>query len=59
MLAVRSHHEEQMDSATLDAETYARVLHDLARVNAWTFTAHPLLVFLDKATVGMLSLIHI
>ena len=53
MLAVRSHHEEQMDSATLDAETYARVLHDLARVNAWTFTAHPLLAFLDKATVGM------
>jgi hypothetical protein len=46
MLAVRSHGEEQMDSAELDSDTYARVLHDLARINRWTFTAHPLLAFL-------------
>lgn len=53
MLAVRSHGEEQMDSAELDADTYARVLYDLARVNRWTFTAHPLLAFLERATGGM------
>src|ERR1700742_4551707 len=52
-LAVRSRSEEQMDSAELDAETYARVLRDLARVNRWTFTAHPVLRFLDKAIGGM------
>lgn len=38
-----------MDSAELDAAAYASVLHDLARVNRWTFTAHPLLAFLDRA----------
>jgi 2-polyprenyl-3-methyl-5-hydroxy-6-metoxy-1,4-benzoquinol methylase len=53
MLAVRSHGEEQMDSAELDSDTYARVLHDLARINRWTFTAHPLLAFLERATEGM------
>ncbi|EHJ59249.1 methyltransferase domain-containing protein [Novosphingobium pentaromativorans] len=39
-----------MDAADLDSETYARVLRDLARVNRWTFTAHPALAFLRKAT---------
>jgi SAM-dependent methyltransferase len=53
-LAVRSRSEEQMDSAELDAETYARVLRDLARVNRWTFTAQPVLRFLDKA-IGRLN----
>jgi 2-polyprenyl-3-methyl-5-hydroxy-6-metoxy-1,4-benzoquinol methylase len=53
MLAVRSHGEEQMDSAELDPDTYARVLYDLSRVNRWTFTAHPLLSFLQRATEGM------
>jgi SAM-dependent methyltransferase len=53
-LAVRSHREEQMDSAELDAETYARVLRDLARVNRWTFTAQPVLRFLDRA-IGRLD----
>jgi SAM-dependent methyltransferase len=53
MLAVRSHGEEQMDSAELDPDTYARVLYDLSRVNRWTFTAHPLLAFLERATEGM------
>jgi 2-polyprenyl-3-methyl-5-hydroxy-6-metoxy-1,4-benzoquinol methylase len=48
-LAVRSREDEQMDSAELDAASYARVLHDLARVNRWTFTAHPLLAYLDHA----------
>ncbi len=53
-LAVRSHRDEQMDSAELDAETYARVLRDLARVNRWTFTAQPVLRFLDRA-IGRLN----
>jgi len=42
-----------MDSAELNQETYARVLRDLARVNRWTFTAHPLLAFLDQAAKGL------
>jgi 2-polyprenyl-3-methyl-5-hydroxy-6-metoxy-1,4-benzoquinol methylase len=53
-LAIRSHAEEQMDSLELDAETYARVLRDLARVNRWTFTAHPVLRYLDEA-IGRLN----
>lgn len=48
-LSVRSHREEQMDSPDLDGGTYARVLHDLARVNRWTFTAHSTLAFLSRA----------
>lgn len=53
MLAVRSRSEEQMDSAELDAATYARVLRDLARVNRWTFTAAPTLRFLERAAGGL------
>ncbi len=53
-LAVRSRSEEQMDSAELDPETYARVLRDLARVNRWTFTARPVLQFLNEA-IGRLN----
>jgi SAM-dependent methyltransferase len=52
-LAVRSRTEEQMDSAELDPATYAKVLRGLARVNRWTFTAQPVLRFLDKAAEGM------
>jgi len=53
-LAIRSQAEEQMDSLELDPETYARVLRDLARVNRWTFTAHPVLRYLDEA-IGQLD----
>ena len=52
-LAIRSRQEEQMDAADLDPAVYARVLHDLARVNAFTFTAHPIFAFLKRATAGM------
>jgi 2-polyprenyl-3-methyl-5-hydroxy-6-metoxy-1,4-benzoquinol methylase len=52
-LAVRSREEEQMDAADLDPAIYARVLHDLARVNRWTFTARPTLLFLKRAAAGM------
>lgn len=53
-LADRSLQSEQMDDACLDEATYARVLHDLARVNRWTFTAHSVLPFL-KQSAGQLS----
>jgi len=52
-LAVRSRTEEQMDAADLDPATYAQVLHDLARVNRWTFTAQPTLRYLEHATRGL------
>jgi 2-polyprenyl-3-methyl-5-hydroxy-6-metoxy-1,4-benzoquinol methylase len=52
-LANRCRDDEQMDSADLDRQTYRRVLRDLARVNRWTFTAHPLLAFLDRAVADL------
>lgn len=48
-LALRCRDEEQMDAIDLDPEVYARVLNDLARVNRWTFTAHPVLAYLKRA----------
>jgi 2-polyprenyl-3-methyl-5-hydroxy-6-metoxy-1,4-benzoquinol methylase len=48
-LAVRSRREEQMDDPGLDPAVYERVLHDLARVNRWTFTAQPVLAYLKRA----------
>ena len=48
-LAVRSREDEQMDAADLDPAVYEQVLHDLARVNRWTFTAHPVLAFMNRA----------
>ena len=38
-----------MDAADLDPAVYEQVLHDLARVNRWTFTAHPVLAFMRRA----------
>jgi 2-polyprenyl-3-methyl-5-hydroxy-6-metoxy-1,4-benzoquinol methylase len=52
-LAIRSRQEEQMDAPDLDVAVYEKVLHDLARVNAWTFTARPALAFLRRAAAGM------
>src|ERR1043165_7013012 len=48
-LAVRSRQEEQMDAPDLDPAIYEKVLHDLARVNRWTFTAQPVLAYLKRA----------
>lgn len=48
-LAIRSRQEEQMDAADLDPAVYAEVVHGLARVNRFTFTAHPVLAFLRRA----------
>jgi 2-polyprenyl-3-methyl-5-hydroxy-6-metoxy-1,4-benzoquinol methylase len=50
-LAVRTRREEQMDSPDLDPKEYAKVLTDLATVNAWTLAARPTLSFL-RAAVG-------
>lgn len=49
ILAIRSRQEEQMDAPDLDPAVYERVLHDLARVNRWTFTAWPTIAFLNRA----------
>ena len=38
-----------MDAPDLDPAVYERVLHDLARVNRWTFAARPSVAFLDRA----------
>jgi 2-polyprenyl-3-methyl-5-hydroxy-6-metoxy-1,4-benzoquinol methylase len=48
-LAIRSRREEQMDAPDLDPEVYEQVLHHLARVNRWTFTAWPTIAFLNRA----------
>ena len=54
-LAVRSRQDEQMDAPDLDPAIYTKVLHDLARVNRWTFTAHPVLAYMKRAATGMKS----
>jgi len=38
-----------MDAADLAPAVYEQVLHDLARVNRWTFTALPVLAYLKRA----------
>jgi 2-polyprenyl-3-methyl-5-hydroxy-6-metoxy-1,4-benzoquinol methylase len=49
MLAERALAEEQMDDPSLDAVTYTRVLHGLARVNTVTMARRPTLAFLERA----------
>jgi len=51
-LTVRSHAAEQMDAPDLDPAIYARVLSDLAKVNAVTMAARPTLSFLARALAG-------
>ena len=48
-LAVRATAEELMDADDLDAETYAAVVGDLAKVNVVTMAARPTLMFLRRA----------
>jgi 2-polyprenyl-3-methyl-5-hydroxy-6-metoxy-1,4-benzoquinol methylase len=48
MLAIRTIAEELMDADDLDADTYAAIVHDLARVNTLTLARRPTLNFLDK-----------
>jgi 2-polyprenyl-3-methyl-5-hydroxy-6-metoxy-1,4-benzoquinol methylase len=49
MLAERAIADELMDDPALDAGTYTRVLHNLARVNTITMARRPTLAFLDRA----------
>jgi 2-polyprenyl-3-methyl-5-hydroxy-6-metoxy-1,4-benzoquinol methylase len=49
MLAERATADELMDDPALDAGTYTRVLHDLARVNTITMARRPTLSFLERA----------
>ena len=42
-----------MDAVDIDPVLYARVLHDLARVNRWTLTARPTISFLKRAAVDL------
>ena len=45
--------EELMDADDLDAETYAAVVGDLARVNAVTMAGRPTIDFLRRGTAGL------
>jgi 2-polyprenyl-3-methyl-5-hydroxy-6-metoxy-1,4-benzoquinol methylase len=49
MLRERLRAEELMDDPALDAGTYHKVLHDLAKVNRTTFAYRPTLDFLSRA----------
>lgn len=55
-LATRAIADELMDADDLDAETYAVVVADLARVNGVTMAARPTLAFLNRAMRGGNSL---
>lgn len=47
-LAMPVQREEEMDAATLPDERYARVIADLARINALTLAARPTLAFFRR-----------
>lgn len=55
-LATRAMADELMDAHDLDAQTYAAVVADLARVNVVTMAARPTLAFLNRAMRGRNSL---
>jgi 2-polyprenyl-3-methyl-5-hydroxy-6-metoxy-1,4-benzoquinol methylase len=56
MLTERLNATELMDDPALPPEEYARVLHDLAQVNAVTMAYRPTLAFLTRLTRGRRSL---
>ena len=47
--------EEEMDGPGVSPAEYARALADLARVNRVTLTHRPVLVWLDRATAGLMQ----
>ena len=51
-LAARATATERMDAPDLPSETYARVLADLARVNALTLARRPTIAFVAHALAG-------
>ncbi len=55
MLAQRAIAEELMDADDLAPETYARVVHDLAKVNTLTMARRPTLAFLESVRRAQLA----
>jgi SAM-dependent methyltransferase len=56
MFPARSLDPELMDAEDLSAETYAEVMHDLARVNSLTLARRPTIGFLNRVLKGKRSL---
>ena len=59
MLASRIIADELMDADDLDAETYAAVVHDLAKVNTVTMARRPTLGFLQKLGTRRLRVLDV
>jgi 2-polyprenyl-3-methyl-5-hydroxy-6-metoxy-1,4-benzoquinol methylase len=59
MLATRAIAEELMDADDLAPETYTRVVHDLAKVNAWTLARRPTLAFLSSLNAKRLRILDV
>ncbi len=59
MLATRATAEELMDADDLAPETYAAVVHDLARVNTITLARRPTLAFLNTMPAGPLKILDV
>lgn len=59
MLATRAIAEELMDADDLAPETYARVVHDLAKVNTLTLARRPTLAFLSSLKAGRLRILDV
>lgn len=59
MLANRVIAEELMDADDLDADTYAAVVHDLAKVNTLTMARRPTLAFLKSLKQSRLKILDV
>lgn len=59
MLARRAIAEELMDADDLSPETYARAVHDLAKVNTLTLARRPTLAFLESLREGSLRILDV
>jgi 2-polyprenyl-3-methyl-5-hydroxy-6-metoxy-1,4-benzoquinol methylase len=59
MLATRVIADELMDADDLDADTYAAVVHDLARVNTLTMARRPTLNFLKSLGAQRLRILDV
>jgi len=59
MLATRATAEELMDADDLAPETYARVVHDLAKVNTLTLARRPTLAFLTSLNAKRLRILDV
>ena len=59
MLATRAIADEWMDADDLDAQTYAAVVHDLARVNTLTMARRPTIAFLKSLNRSNLRILDV